>query len=397
MYELLASIRKDETYPAQKYGPLVCIPVIERSGLSKARALGCNECAECVDVIGLSGIGKRGILVTAKRLSEETLAENKNACLDLIETVLVKMNGDTNKFFRVCGTAHLSAKARDLIEERWSKQGGIPHSDSDMTDTSEARMSNSSNFSRKRELRMSNVAPSSRQQRLPDTTAESENDADLPSLNLRFGEAPKKEISGSPRKGASDNSTRDGPFTFKYQDYSRRDTDIDGDMNGSFQSSSQSLFNSREQEHHKETTESSNLPSSPKTGAAASLRARLQEIRQKHRVDGSASPEKQMLSTKALKISEQTIQGPVAPLSPPVSQLYSYSEARDGLDELLHSTIPLLQSSPEVLSGATIIKQMHAAIAPKSTVGQESEYIDLTSLRASIEDDLTNCVELFTR
>jgi hypothetical protein len=82
--------------------------------------MACKECCVCVESLGLSGIGKKGVLVAAKSLSEEKLPENRNGLLDLMELILPRMNGDMQRFVRICGP-NLSDKARVLIEERLKK------------------------------------------------------------------------------------------------------------------------------------------------------------------------------------------------------------------------------------------------------------------------------------
>merc|ERR1711957_257267 len=99
--------------PPKRLGSIICIPVMERSAHGKARAMACQECAVCVEKVGLSGIGKKGVLIAAKSLSEETLSENRNLCIDLMVLVLARMNGDIQRLVRICGS-NLSDKARGL-------------------------------------------------------------------------------------------------------------------------------------------------------------------------------------------------------------------------------------------------------------------------------------------
>ena len=103
-------------------GPVVCVQVIERSKNSKARALAFSICRDCVVTVGLPGIGKKGVVASAKSLSEEQIPDTKSAALDLMEEVLRRMNGDINKVAKICGSA-LSEKAQDSIEQRWKKSG----------------------------------------------------------------------------------------------------------------------------------------------------------------------------------------------------------------------------------------------------------------------------------
>jgi len=98
--DLISSIAADpehSLYSPQKYGQLICIPLLERSGTPKTRLIAMIECCSCVNAIGLSAVGKKGVLVVIRMVSEETLAENRNAALDVITAVIVKMNGDIKK------------------------------------------------------------------------------------------------------------------------------------------------------------------------------------------------------------------------------------------------------------------------------------------------------------
>jgi hypothetical protein len=92
---------------------------MEGSPHSKSRALACQLGRECVNIAGLSGIGKKGLLSAAKLLSQEPL-KYRSASLDLLETILLKMNGDFQRLVRICGT-NLSNKARQQLEDIWKK------------------------------------------------------------------------------------------------------------------------------------------------------------------------------------------------------------------------------------------------------------------------------------
>jgi hypothetical protein len=115
--ELIDCLKSDDLIPLKRMGPVVCVAIIESSSRAPSRMMACKECCACVEHIGLSGIGKKGVLVAAKSLSEEKFPENRNALLDLIELLLSRMNSDMQRFARICG-ANLSGKARCLIEER---------------------------------------------------------------------------------------------------------------------------------------------------------------------------------------------------------------------------------------------------------------------------------------
>jgi len=120
--ELIAILT--DIYAPQNYGPQICIMVLERSSNSKARLLALTESCRCVEAVGLSGIGKRGIIHVCKVLSEDNLIEIRNAALDLTDMVISKMNGNIERFIKACG-ANLSDKAKQSIQERWTARQNI--------------------------------------------------------------------------------------------------------------------------------------------------------------------------------------------------------------------------------------------------------------------------------
>ena len=95
--------------------------MIESTINAKTRGIAIRELRFCVESCGLNGIGKKGLQVQAKSFSEENLLENKGFHLDLIQAIIFKMNGDINKYFKICGSTALSRKSKDLIEERMAK------------------------------------------------------------------------------------------------------------------------------------------------------------------------------------------------------------------------------------------------------------------------------------
>jgi hypothetical protein len=119
--EILVLSENPNLLSAKQLGSSVCVAVIDRSLHAKARLLGCQTCLACVRSDGLEAIGKRGVLAAARALSDESIADNKTSALDLVEATLLKMNGDIQRFVRICGP-NLSDKARVLLEERWSKR-----------------------------------------------------------------------------------------------------------------------------------------------------------------------------------------------------------------------------------------------------------------------------------
>ena len=69
---------------------------------------------------------KEGHSSDGENFSEEKLPENRNIALDLLVGVIERLNGDLQKFARLCGNSNLSHKAKELIEERWAKHEQQP-------------------------------------------------------------------------------------------------------------------------------------------------------------------------------------------------------------------------------------------------------------------------------
>lgn len=116
-------IRSGSLLPEKQLGSVVCVAVIEHSSHAKAKALACQICQECIDSIGLNGCGKKGVIASAKVLSDDRVKENRAAALDLMVVILSRMNGDTSRLSRICGPS-LSNKAMQLLEERAKRREG---------------------------------------------------------------------------------------------------------------------------------------------------------------------------------------------------------------------------------------------------------------------------------
>ncbi|GKY99911.1 hypothetical protein MPSEU_000944700 [Mayamaea pseudoterrestris] len=114
-------LQADQFVATKQFGSLVCVAVMESSSQAKARAHSCRLCLHCLDKEGLVSVGKKGVLVVAKSLSDETIPENRSLALDLMEQILTRMNGDFQKLTRICGPS-LSTHGMQLLEERWVKR-----------------------------------------------------------------------------------------------------------------------------------------------------------------------------------------------------------------------------------------------------------------------------------
>lgn len=318
-------------YSPQKYGQLICVPLVEKSNTPKSRVLAMRECSTCVSLVGLNAVGKKGIIIIAKTLSEETLSENRTASLDVIETVLKRMGGDVQKLFRVCGKVNISPKAKALVEERWARHN-MPNENVVSNDSSSSGVKDNvgvvagTNATKNRysaKPKQSSPPPSSRfpLPRQP-SVGRSGMRSSSPSLYLSRGiQQPLSPANSSV-------PVSDGPFTFKYNptenvEIGRNTSDMKTWQKSSpriGKDSSRFLSPSRPAPH--ETTShvfkspglpfrkddahnskinslnaspagnsatipvkghSSMIQTPSKLGAATSLRHRLQKIRDKHR------------------------------------------------------------------------------------------------------------------
>jgi hypothetical protein len=66
------------------------------------------------------------MLSVARSFSEESIPENKAALLEVMLSLVGKMNGDIQRLARLCDR-NLSERARQLIEERWAKMDRREH------------------------------------------------------------------------------------------------------------------------------------------------------------------------------------------------------------------------------------------------------------------------------
>jgi hypothetical protein len=216
---------------------MVCVAVIDSSPHAKAKAQACHTCLPCIEKIGLAGFGKKGVVAAAKMLSQDTTM-HRMAALELMESILSKMNGDIIRLARICGPS-LSDKGQQLLEERWYKN----HS-KDMAHAS-----------------LSNGSPSTRQ-----------NPAS-PQKSSTFGF--HKEEKKSPRNVLTEDSSRDEPFAFSF--YAGAATSLSRTDADSSSGIALRSLNSTEVE-------------SAGSGAAAALRARLLKIREKSKLPEMDEP-----------------------------------------------------------------------------------------------------------
>jgi hypothetical protein len=117
--EIITRVENEVLVSAKLLG-IMCVTVVERSPHAKGRLLACRLCSKYVSEQGIAFLGKRGVHSFARAFSEESIPENKAVLLEVMLSILVKMNGDIQRLVRLC-ERNLSERARQLIEERWAK------------------------------------------------------------------------------------------------------------------------------------------------------------------------------------------------------------------------------------------------------------------------------------
>jgi hypothetical protein len=349
--------------------------------------MACKQCYECVEKIGLSGIGKKGVLVAAKALSEEKLQENRTALLDLVELLLAKMNGDMQRFTRICGSS-LSEKARSLLEERVKKGGKDGASQSSRSGIPAGP---SASESGRRTSRLSNQtkATPSKQTYLgarstpkpPPATSNSDNESvssaafrdELPALDLRAGlrDTPSGH-SGIPRPSVSGpirptSQLHTDPIPSKLLSPTEADLEEsaglaleDSYSHGAEEtterlSAKANLFatSSAFQPSAPTTTEGSGPSASDSLGAAASLRARLLKLRDRNKNTGADIPYEESKGVQASKpqfVDEKERAGqadfrqpqsqPAAVDRPTAEESQPQSTASTGEEDMQPQTLP---------------------------------------------------------
>ncbi len=352
--DLITNLIGDGLYPLDKYGSIVCVSVIENSSTPKTRGLAIRECQYCVEKAGLSAVGKKGILAIAKSFSDETLTENKSLFLDLIETIIMKMNGDIKKFLKICGNAHLSSKARDAIEKRISKKSNVDSSKSNK--------------------RQSRASVSSRRSLAPPMPGANNGDSKEPPSAKR----ERSNTYNSVRR-IEGNDESEGPFKF------------------SFSSSGNSRASSG---HHEESTRRTSVITETTTtslseefttkreansGAAASLRERLRQIRDRHQPESNQS-------TSAIPPSVQFSASREDSSPTPPTQNTLLRSIMDDVDDLLGQQIPLGKNTDKSSLALVGLRKLHASLSNGSTDSTGTDPLILSQLRDEVKSRVSFCV-----
>jgi cytoskeleton-associated protein 5 len=400
--------------------------------------MACKKCYECVELVGLSGIGKKGTLAAAKALSTEKILENHNAFLDLMELILSKMNGDMQRFARICGSS-LSPKARDLLEERVNtSKSNMPLKPSPSRSTTTARLQSRSSPTK-------NASP---------TVVSKKNRYDGP-LNSSFGDS-------LPALGLRDYSPsgipRPSPSKLPSRIY-RSDSFTEGSA-GDILSSLLDAEDMLEETGGvpKINVVSASLPStlgvtgakpftappvvqpqvltspsngnpenpnssSSEVGAAASLRARLQKIREKSK--GDFMDESSKANSGITSSSDSLLRGTQnrpstteVPYEPTTPRNYEgdnlmhdsdendkfVEQAREELEKsldavafLISKNTPLREDDSDIFATTDVLKTIHAAVSQQANLAVNLSPSEVKRLRVEIESRANEVVASLTR
>lgn len=335
----------DGIYPLEKYGSMICISVIENSSTPKTRGLAVRECHLCVEKVGLGAVGKKGVLAIAKSFSDETFTENKVLFLDLIELIIMKMNGDVKRFFKLCGGAYLSSKAKDSIDKRMAKR-------------------NNGENSNKRQAR---VSLSGRRSVAPPTTNISESQ-------------PVADSGNSKHRALHENVQyeNDGPFKFSFS--------ASGKSREIHNESSHNSFNSTES---KSTNLSQEVTSKREanSGAAASLRERLRQIRDRHQPDRDFNMSPIPSSSQTTLSSSRNANSP----SPPRPNTLLRAIMED-VDDLLSQSTPLGKNTEKSSLALIGLRRLHASLTNGTNDSTGTDPVILEQLREEMSSKVSFCV-----
>ena len=331
---------------------MVCVAVIDSSPHAKAKAQACHTCLPCIEKIGLAGFGKKGVVAAAKMLSQDTTM-HRMAALELMESILSKMNGDIIRLARICGPS-LSDKGQQLLEERWYKN----HS----KDTAHASLSNGSPSTRQNPASPPKISTFGfhREEKQSDLIDE------LPRLSLRA--AGKEQPKQSPRNVLTEDSSRDEPFAFSFSAgaaTSLSRTDADSSSGIALRS-----LNSTEVE-------------SAGSGAAAALRARLLKIREKSKLPEMDEPAN---TGNFLSSRNQASDEPID-----VDAIIA------NIEFLLHQNKPITESDSTMATCIDSLKIVHSAISKQLTPSVNQSRIQLDECRERLLQDVNQTVGLLRK
>jgi cytoskeleton-associated protein 5 len=376
--DLITAIKSESLISYKRLGPFVCVALMENSSQAKARLLACQNCHQCVDAIGLSGIGKKGVLVAAKALSTDKLPENRAAFLDLMVLLVSKMQNDVQRLSKICGSS-LSLKARGLVEEHMKKaptpskitlhKTPSPQRPYRASRPSQLTPPTKLSFSPKREF----VAPS---------VFEDE----LPALDLRRALRQRESPSTTPIKASE---LRPPSFPSSVQGVS---------ISSSYSSGESNLGSSLPK------------PASSPIGAAASLRARLLKIREKNNlVPLATKPSETIEIPMSATVTGSNMQHvedylPMSSHNSGDSILSEMLDSEPVLESFLETIRKLLEKShhifetdDDLLSCTDVLKNIHAAVSKQANLAVMISPICVENLREEIRERASEVVGVLTR
>jgi cytoskeleton-associated protein 5 len=418
--DLIRSIKSDPLLPAKRLGPFVCVPLMESSSQAKARLLACQTCYNCVEKNGLSGIGKKGVLVAAKALSNEKLPENRTAFLDLMVLLVSRMHNDTQRLSKICGSS-LSNKARVLIEEHMHKAPPTP------SKASPAKVKSPSHSHSSRLQRPSQPSPASIPTRNNieddyknlDRTAPSVFQDELPALDLRRvlreRESPIKSNHGTPTRPSFSSSNpgynrSENLFSSSLTSTtssSFRETSVIG--NTAAVSRSEQQINSNLASASSESDQSGLLSSSGSSpiGAAASLRARLLKIRESNRLGTGAieSTTTPISDTEGFGNSQYADGSRSEMLTSQNGSLRNGQQddelflenSLEIIRKLLEKSNPILETDDDLIACTDVLKNIHAAVSKQANLAVMIDASSVTNLREEIKGRISEIVGILTQ
>jgi len=377
--------------------------------------LATHECQSCVNICGLGGIGKRGIQITAKSLSDESIAENRAAFLDLIETVIAKMNGDIQKYFRVCGTSALSDKAKEHIRERWSRH--VKASGATNANAPDKKAMSAKRTPRSQVASTSSSPPRNRRvDTKPDDRFTPKYAEDKNNNDTFENQTYKSGHHNTPINSAYQSTNENEPIRSDQGFMPSHDSSpwqVDQERTHNLQVTPGSQLNSRDEQNNTYSNRStqkidsnevpkingieggpSRYAASP-SEAAAALRARLQQIREKHQ---SATP-----SNRTDQVSRRDDSAAAgSPLSSPltgrklVNSSDIYNEIMTEALLVLQERTTLSENNPVLIKSVENVKTLHAALTNTSFSDCKLNLSELKSLRDGVVPNVSSCVEYLT-
>lgn len=376
--DLITDIKSESLISDKRLGPFVCVPLMENSSQAKARLLACQNCHQCVEAIGLSGIGKKGVLVAAKALSTDKLPENRAAFLDLMVLLVSKMQNDIQRLSKICGSS-LSLKARGLVEEHMKKAPTPSKTPLNKTPSPQRSY---------RASRPSQLTPPTKLSFSPkrEFVAPSVFEDELPALDLRRALRKRESPSTTPTKASE---LRPSSFPSSAQGVS---------ISSSYSSGESNLGSSLPK------------PASSPIGAAASLRARLLKIREQNNlVPLPTKPSETIEIPMSATVTGSNIQHieDYLPMSSHNSGDSILSEVLDSepvlesflgtIRKLLEKSHHIFETDDDLLSCTDVLKNIHAAVSKQANLAVMISPICVENLREEIRERASEVVGVLTR